>query len=83
MGLQNESLRPTQPTKDGQKLTSFNTRVNVWEYWHAMSDISKNTSSAKLKVLNFISTLTQIEKTWHKIFSEHLANIVKNIQRVM
>ena len=71
MGPQNEFLRPTQPTKAGRKLTGFETRLKVWEYWHAMSDISTNTSRpAKLKVsekpkiqadLSFISTVTQME----------------------
>ena len=71
MGLQNEFSRPSKPYKTGRKLTPLIVRSKVWEFWHAMSDVSTNTSRpAKLKVsdkpkiqegLEFISCVSVME----------------------
>ena len=50
LGLQNKFVRPSKPTNAGRKLTLFDTRSKVWEFWHEMSDASTNsTRPAKLK----------------------------------
>ena len=71
MGLQGDFRRPSKPTKAGRKLTPFSTRVKVWEFWHANSEVSTNTSRpAKLKIsdkpkiqenLEFISSVKAME----------------------
>ena len=71
LDLKDSIFKVRKPTKAGRKLTSFETRSLVWEYWHKESTPSTITSRpAKLKVsdkckiqtnLEFVDTVTFVK----------------------